>query len=304
MYARSAKQLKCPPTRDGSRTAANEWWQTKQADIDAQLGAAKQHPAQLVRDYQKAMDAMRLFARWQRRYGDVAIAGEAEAAGEWLEVALQSDAPPWPLEAWQADPLAILLRNHFGDTDQEFNRVVWAERFAQMEREETAENAPPKENTVRGYIDSFLELKNLGVGQNRQRGLFAHDRERLCGGGAVVYQIALGKEVDRTPPQSQLQAIGNPHPRQSPRVVQERRNRGLPENREAENEALSVADAQLRHVPCGHRHAETNGSGLETGADQSQANQDPRFKRQCSQGRLSALAGHFQVTERISFRSS
>jgi hypothetical protein len=46
LYQVSCKQLGVPPTKDQSMTAANEWWEAKRAEIDAQEKAAtaKAHP--------------------------------------------------------------------------------------------------------------------------------------------------------------------------------------------------------------------------------------------------------------------
>ena len=117
------------------RTAANAWWEAKQNAIDAALGEARKHPPYMVDHYTLAIEQQRLFAKWQRRHGSILIAQESESVIEWLEAALKSDTPPYPLE-WQADPVATLLHNHWQQKDLELNRDVWRERLEQIKCEE------------------------------------------------------------------------------------------------------------------------------------------------------------------------
>ncbi len=160
-YAVSPRQLKTAPTKEASRQAANDWWDRKQREIDEALGVVKQHPVEVTRVYETAMENHRLYARWQRKYGDCCLAEKSEAVMEWLDNALKSDNPPYPLEDWQYDPL-----NEAWKTEQGFG--MWIERINQILREEAAETAVPKENTIRGHIDQFLAtLKTIAMGKGK-----------------------------------------------------------------------------------------------------------------------------------------
>jgi integrase len=150
-YAVSPKQLGCPATKEASRAAANEWWEKKRKAIDEALGKAKQHPAHIVQSYQHAIENHRLFAKWVRKYspGDIEYAVKSEATIEWLNEALRTDDPPFPLTKAQHDPLWQEKR----DEDQ---YGLWSGRLEQIKRDEQAETATPKENTIRAHIDDFL----------------------------------------------------------------------------------------------------------------------------------------------------
>ena len=100
----SPKQLKPPATKEQSRTAANDWWDAKQKEVDTALGKAKQRPAYVVKLYEQAMKHHRVYTWWHRKYGDIEEATKSEAAVEWLQEALQSDDPPFPLGQWERDP--------------------------------------------------------------------------------------------------------------------------------------------------------------------------------------------------------
>ncbi len=175
MYARSPRQLDTESTKEASRTAANEWWEKKQTVIDEALGAAKKHPAHVIKHYQGAMENHRLYAKWQRRYGDsTQAAEESEAIVEWLREALKSDTPPYPLQPMQFSPVMDLtVTNHH-------EYVRWRERFAQIRREEKAETAPPPENTIRAHIDDYLAFRRGKVASGRNTlGTFDTYRGRL-----------------------------------------------------------------------------------------------------------------------------
>jgi hypothetical protein len=172
-YAVSPRQLKCEPTKEASRVAANDWWTKKQAEIDEALGKAKQHPAHIVRDYESAQYNHRLYAKWQRKYGDVELAEKSEAIMEWLHQGLRSDNPPYPLEPWQSDPLheAWMSEQGFG---------MWIERLNQIYREEREEKAVPRENTIRAHIDDYLAFRRAKVASGKNTlGTFDTFRGRL-----------------------------------------------------------------------------------------------------------------------------
>ena len=149
-YSVSCRQLHCPPTKEASRRSANDWWLTKQGEINTALGEAKRHPAHIVEHYQAAIENHRLFSKWHRRYGDPAKAEQGEALIEFLNAALNEDDPPYPLPPERQKPIDLMMEVLGEDW------LIWQERFAQIQREEKAEVAVPKENTVRGHIDDYL----------------------------------------------------------------------------------------------------------------------------------------------------
>ena len=141
IYAVSPKQLGTEPTKEGSRQAANEWWTKKQAELDAALGIAKEHPTPVVNQYNYAIENHRLFAKWHRKYGDGQQADKSETMMGWLMEALKSDNPPFPLKRFQEDPLWEMKQDEAG-------YFLWNERLMQIRREEREEKAVPKENTI------------------------------------------------------------------------------------------------------------------------------------------------------------
>lgn len=161
LYWIGPKTLKCEATKEASRKAANDWWAKKQTEIDEKLGEAKKHPAHVVTHYETAIENHRIFAKWHRRYGDNAQAEKSEGVIEWLEEALKSDAPPFPLPKWQEDPL-------WDQWQDEAAFVLWTERRRQIFREEQAETAVPRENTIRAHIDDYLDLlKTQAIAKGR-----------------------------------------------------------------------------------------------------------------------------------------
>ncbi len=150
-YAVSPKQLGTAATKEASRQAANDWWVKKQAEIDEALGKAKQHPAHIVAQYQTAIENHRVYARWHRKYGDPKLAEQSETTMEWLGEALRTDNPP-DLTNEQKDPLYLYRR-------EEKTWAAWRERLAQIRREEQAETATPKENTIRAHVDEYLATR-------------------------------------------------------------------------------------------------------------------------------------------------
>jgi integrase len=160
-YSISCRQLQVEPTKEGSRVAANDWWASKQKEIDEQLGQAKKHPAHVVDHYEKAIEQHRLFAKWHRRYGDPIKAEKAEVMVEFLKETLTEDNPPYPLPPQQQKPIDMMYEV-LGENDYE-DPTVWYERFKQIKREEQADNAVPHENTIRAHIDDYLTLRKARV---------------------------------------------------------------------------------------------------------------------------------------------
>ena len=78
MYSVSPRQLKSPPTKDGSRQAANQWWEAKQRELDDEQADGKRHPAHIREVYQHAIHRHELYAKWQRQFGSVEEAQYAD----------------------------------------------------------------------------------------------------------------------------------------------------------------------------------------------------------------------------------
>ena len=129
----------------------------KQKEIDELLGKAKEHPAHIVLTYEQAMKRHRVYAWWHRRHGNIEEAAKSEEAIQWLQEALKSDDPPFPLSDWERDPAweekqggGIVLRG------------IWSARefeFSQEQQETTA----PRENTIRAHIDDYLAFRRTKV---------------------------------------------------------------------------------------------------------------------------------------------
>ena len=149
MYSVSPRQLGTSRTRQESRTAANSWWEQKQAELDA-LPPEARHPRHIVDHYRVAAENHRIFAKWHRQHGNIDLAEKSEAHLEWLEQALKSDGPPFPLSKWQEDPL---WEERFDDAID----LVWMDRFSQLRREETRHQPVPVEKTIRGHVDQYLK---------------------------------------------------------------------------------------------------------------------------------------------------
>lgn len=128
MYSVSPRQLKCEPTKDASRQAANQWWEAKQKQVDAEQADGKRHPAHVREAYRYAIHQHEQYAKWQRRFGAVEDAERADKMIDWLPEALASDNPPFPLSAVQEDPTQRTLRQMAPD-DAADAQLVWMDRF-------------------------------------------------------------------------------------------------------------------------------------------------------------------------------
>ncbi len=171
-YAVSPRQLGTPATKEASRQGANDWWTKKQAEID---GAAKQHPPVIVLIYKRAIRHHRVYAWWHRRHGNVEEAAKSEEAIEWLQQALQSDYPPFPLSAWQQDPAweekkggGIVLLS------------IWNAREFEYDHEQQAEISAPTANTIKAHIDQYLDLYKA---RRKPTGNWEHGRRPPIGCG-------------------------------------------------------------------------------------------------------------------------
>lgn len=166
LYFRSARQLDCEPTKEASRVAANEWWERKQAEIDAQLGKAKKHPPKVVQHYECAVRNHELYAKWHRKYGRIEDAQKSEAMIEWLDEALKQDSPPFPLSKSQEDPRWEIAQGLPLDDQSDFY-VLWEDRFRTILKDERDAKIVPTENTIKAHIDDYLRLRKA---QHQARG--------------------------------------------------------------------------------------------------------------------------------------
>ena len=158
MYSVSPRQLKCPPTKDGSRQAANQWWEAKQKKLDDERAEGKRHPAHVREAYEQAIHRHELYAKWQRQFGSVEEAQSADTMIDWLREALASDSPRFPLSAVQEDPRQRTLRQMTPD-DAAAAEVVWMDRFRTAGKLDQGTASVPPENTIRSHIDQYLDLK-------------------------------------------------------------------------------------------------------------------------------------------------
>ncbi len=171
-YSVSARQLKCEPLKDASRHAANEWWRKKQAEIEKALGEAKRHPAQVLREYESAQENHRIYAKWQRKYGEIELAEKSDLFIEWLRSSLQSDNPAYPLTGWQKDPLWEQMQTEAGF-------FLWNERLRQIQREELAEHSVPRDNTIRAHLDDYMNVRRAQAVAKGKLGSYDTFKSRL-----------------------------------------------------------------------------------------------------------------------------
>jgi integrase len=186
--------LRCPPTKDLSRQAANDWWSQKQAEIDKDLGEGKRHPVHVVEAYRDAIENHRLYGKWHRKYGNQDEAERADKMADWLQAALASDNPSFPLTKFQEDPRYKHTR-YLMDEDLAAAELLWFDRFNTIRKEEKHEKPTPAENTIRTHIDQFLELKRAQ----------AQAKGKVAGFSSYKQWIEVFKNwVD---PQSSLEAV-------------------------------------------------------------------------------------------------
>ncbi len=179
-YAVSPRQLKTAPNKEASRQAANQWWEQKQKEIDEQLGKAKEHPPALVRCYDLAIRNHRVFAWWQRREGNLELAAKSDQAVEFLQESLLSDNLPvvdgWAYSPW-GEPTEIVEGGI--PIDRWESILQWRERINEWERQQQAETAAPRENTIRAHIDQYLETLKVRAKATGKLGTYETTRYRL-----------------------------------------------------------------------------------------------------------------------------
>jgi integrase len=159
-YWVSPRQLGCDRTRDASRSAANRWWEAKQAEIDAEISKAPPHPPQILDDYARAIENHRRYAAWNRRFGSVEEAAKSEKTIEILNEKLASSDPEFPLAKYYENPLHLILRD-VPKEDQWITEMQWIDRYRHLQIEEAKEQqdqAPTDDSTVT-HIDAYLKLE-------------------------------------------------------------------------------------------------------------------------------------------------
>jgi integrase len=125
MYAVSAKQLGCPPSRDQSREAANAWWRAKQGELET-MPTPKPHE----KEYRRVIDIRRRMAQWFRDHLEQHPAykqglAESESQAARLEAILENEDNPPPLTRYD-EPL-------FGISQE--GKAVWHDRFTHEKKD-------------------------------------------------------------------------------------------------------------------------------------------------------------------------
>jgi integrase len=165
-YAVSPNQLGTYKSKEASREAMKQWWKTKQDEIDKAIGEAK-HPNNLLWAYNNAKQQWRLLAKWQRRYGaegqwgnpsGIEQAEKCEKMVDYLDTLLKTSDPPFPLPKQLYDPLLEYVEG-LNSEEEATHRLIWYDRMQLIMKDDELETAPPKEKTIRAYIDKYLELK-------------------------------------------------------------------------------------------------------------------------------------------------
>ena len=88
LYGVSPRQLECPPTKEGSRAAANDWWQAKKAEIDSNANKPYRE------DYKATIKFNAAIRDWALKNGDDEAYQLAKARMEDLEKNFASSNPP------------------------------------------------------------------------------------------------------------------------------------------------------------------------------------------------------------------
>jgi hypothetical protein len=158
-YYVSPRQLGCKPNRDASRTAANQWWEAKQREIDEEIAGQPQQPQHVAEHYAQAIENHRRYAVWNRRFGRVEEAAKSEKAIELIRHKLKSPQPEYPLSKYYEDPLTLERLNTPQRRHLAFD-LQWQERYAhllKLEREERQEHIT--EDSIEAHIEDYLKLE-------------------------------------------------------------------------------------------------------------------------------------------------
>ena len=125
MYSVSAKQLNCPPSRERSREAANQWWATKLGTLETQP-PPKPHEA----DYKRIIALRRGMAQWFRDHLSQDATNQrgmeqSEAEADRLQLILDNDDNP-PALTTDDEPLYAI---------SEGGKRIWADRLKHINKD-------------------------------------------------------------------------------------------------------------------------------------------------------------------------
>ncbi len=146
MRAVSCRQLGIdPPTKEGSRSAANKWWEQKQVEID------KQHEKPNQKQYERVLGIRRRMAAWFKanlKENPIHRQGleQQEVEIRRLEHVFETETDPPPLTRYD-EPLAGMASE---------GKAVWNDRFRQME---AGEEATPTDRTIGFWGDKWTDRK-------------------------------------------------------------------------------------------------------------------------------------------------
>jgi integrase len=87
IYAVSCRQLKCPPTKEASASAANDWWEAKQKEIDTAPPTEQELAANAFRVWSMVQDWQQLDEASREKLVDSLV-----GAGQYQKIKAQADA--------------------------------------------------------------------------------------------------------------------------------------------------------------------------------------------------------------------
>ena len=178
LYAVSPRKLGTKTTKEDSATAANQWWENKQDEIDKALASKRQHPDNLLWAYNHAIGQWKIFAKWQRLNGDIMEAVRADKMIEFLTAELEREDPPFPLPKRLDDPLWETVRDLSPDEEAEA-RLLWFDRFRTVQVLEQDQAQTPVEKTTHSHIDSYLNLRKAQAAANGRNATYETDKQWL-----------------------------------------------------------------------------------------------------------------------------
>jgi hypothetical protein len=113
MYTVSCKQLGCPPTKEGSLAAANDWWEAKLKEIEAASPTEEERSANAFRVWWMVQDWGRLDEESREKPVDSLVgAGQYRKikaqAGQLVDAAVKAPTPDRTVKA-QVDAWQMLL---------------------------------------------------------------------------------------------------------------------------------------------------------------------------------------------------
>lgn len=161
VFTVSAQSLNVSDSKEGSYRAANEWWQQKKAEIDAQADADKPHR----RDYEIALQLRREMLEWMSLEPDALkddddlrnIHDRIVREVRQLEAEFARPTPP-ALNA----PGRILV-DPVGNMDSGV-KLVWLERVESLRDHRRWTQATGHDASVAAKVDEYLERRRADVG--------------------------------------------------------------------------------------------------------------------------------------------